>query len=77
MECYSCAIRVPQAHIIDLPGGRLQYGGVSMHDWPGVSSYGLEPKPLDPEQRAKYLEHFVGEIDGGAGERVVQLAEGT
>ena len=78
MGCYSYAIQVPQTHIIDLPGGRLQYGGVPMHDWPGVAQYGLPQGVIltSATQRAKYLEHFVGACDGRAGERVVQLAEG-
>ena len=83
MGAYSIAIHVPQPHIIGLPGGRLQYGGVDMHEWPGVTQYGLHrwhdrrPVPsVDPEQRQKYLDHFVGACDGRAGERVVQIAEG-
>ena len=77
MGAYSCVLAVPQSHIIDLPGGRLQYGEMAtMHDWPGVSGYGVEPKPLEHERREAFLRHFVGACDGFAGLRVVQVAEG-
>lgn len=82
MGCYSIAVAVPQPHIIDLPGGRLQYGVVAMHAWPGVACYGLElptgPRlstAVDPEARAKYLAAYVGNCDGQAGRRVVEVAE--
>ena len=88
MGAYSYAIPVPQSHIINLPGGRLQYGGDAlMHDWPAVSQYGMEgpgrvPQRIirrprvDQEARRAYLDHFLGPCDGKAGERVVQMAEG-
>ena len=77
MIVFSLALAVPQGHIRGLPGGALQYGHVRMHSWPGVTRYGLdwEVPAVDPEQRARYLEFFVGATDGRAGERVVQLAE--
>ncbi len=80
MGAYSIAIEVPQPHIIDLPGGRLQYGKVAMHDWPSVAQYGLpmdRVPDVDPEQRGIYLSKFVGECDGRAGERVVDVATGV
>ena len=79
MGAYSIAIAVPQSHIIDLPGGTLQYGGASaMHDWPGVAQYGWPDGVVftSETQRAKYLEFFVGSTDGRSGERVIQVAEG-
>lgn len=79
MGAYSVALLAPQSHVKKLPGGDRQYGGVAMHDWPGVACYGLpaEERTVDPEQRAKYLAHYVGLCDGRAGERVLDVVEGV
>lgn len=79
MGAYSVAIPVPQPHIIDLPGGRLQYGGVPMHDWPGVAQYGLPTGAVPavaPEARTRYVERFLGPCDGKVAQRILDIAEG-
>jgi hypothetical protein len=75
---YSVALSVPQSHIDALPGGSLQYGGhAEMHQWAGVSQYGLEgPKVIDPQARKAFIAKYLGTCDGRVGQRIVEVAEG-
>lgn len=84
MGAYSIAYGVPQSHIAGLPGGSLQYGGhmgryVGMHLAPGVAQYGLPAGPVphpEPQARQSYVDFYLGPLDGKAGQRVIEVAEG-
>ena len=78
MGAYAYALQAPQGHIINLPGGYLQYGGgVPMHTWPGVCRYGMPRGDVsEPKARQQYVDFFLGPMDGKAGQRVIEVAEG-
>lgn len=63
----------PEAHLISSPGSSLR---ARMFAWPGVSRIGVPGGELmDGDARSRYLDTYLGECDGKAAARVLDLAE--